>query len=305
MTTSSARKTTPNCLDPPAFINALLLWGVLHMVLLLIPWMTIFAWLSRLLRRLCISFVELSSENLDQSIWEHQMNKTLLGSWHKTEQGDFLGCLEALTTCIGHGRIAHLFARRCTNDILVRASWFEAVAGYDMWIWHAFFWHVRISKWHQHVVVLSSVHETSECHASPGNYVINNHKYTKGYYLADDIYPQLWRQFMARMWRTKHGFSSARRVVGMELSEHLVCSRRVLLFFDTPLSNGQRLRYERSRMLVWSSTTWSLRVSALIQCMMIFHMIGRGLSPKLITWCQPVWKISSIEIRNQDVPQQL
>jgi hypothetical protein len=110
---------------------------------------------------------------------------------------------------------------------------------------------------------------------------------------------------MARMWRTKHGFASARRIVGMELSEHLVCSRRVLLFFDTPLSNGQRLRYERSRMLVWSSTTWSLRVSALIQCMMIFHMIGRGLSPKLIIWCQPVWKFSSIEIRNQDVHQQL
>ncbi|XP_066333163.1 uncharacterized protein [Miscanthus floridulus] len=65
----------------------------------------------------------------------------------------------------------------------------EVVASNDLWIWHAFF------------EMLGSHNDINVLHRSPlfanlakrrapeVNYTINDHDYTMGYYLADDIYP--------------------------------------------------------------------------------------------------------------------
>ncbi|XP_028126005.1 uncharacterized protein LOC114322788 [Camellia sinensis] len=66
----------------------------------------------------------------------------------------------------------------------------EAVASYDLWIWHVFF------------DMLGSLNDITVLDRSPlfaelirgcaptANYTINNHAYTMGYYLADGIYPR-------------------------------------------------------------------------------------------------------------------
>jgi hypothetical protein len=48
---------------------------------------------------------------------DNQMNKTLLESWHKMQQEDFLGCLIASITSIGLGRTAHLLGMDCRKVI--------------------------------------------------------------------------------------------------------------------------------------------------------------------------------------------
>ena len=65
----------------------------------------------------------------------------------------------------------------------------EAVASHDLWIWHSFFG------------VPGSCNDINVLHKSPlfddiinnrapsVRYTINGHEYTKGYYLADGIYP--------------------------------------------------------------------------------------------------------------------
>ncbi|XP_042973212.1 uncharacterized protein LOC122305016 [Carya illinoinensis] len=65
----------------------------------------------------------------------------------------------------------------------------EAIASYDLWIWHTFF---GLPGSHNNINVLdrSSIFAAlAKSRASLCNYTINGHEYTMRYYLADGIYP--------------------------------------------------------------------------------------------------------------------
>jgi hypothetical protein len=71
----------------------------------------------------------------------------------------------------------------------------EAVASYDLWIWHAFF---GLPGSNNDINVLERSFlftELARGRAPRVNYSINGHDYTMGYYLADGIYPK-WSTFV-------------------------------------------------------------------------------------------------------------
>ncbi|KAL0013093.1 hypothetical protein SO802_000162 [Lithocarpus litseifolius] len=71
----------------------------------------------------------------------------------------------------------------------------EAIASYDLWIWHALFG-LPGSNNNIHVLERSHVcNELAEGRAPAVRYSINGHDYTMGYYLADGIYPK-WATFV-------------------------------------------------------------------------------------------------------------
>ncbi|XP_048610064.1 uncharacterized protein LOC125585307 [Brassica napus] len=66
----------------------------------------------------------------------------------------------------------------------------EAVADYDLWIWHAYF---GLPGTNNDINVLESSHlfsNLAQCIAPPVHYVIQGKEYNMGYYLADGIYPK-------------------------------------------------------------------------------------------------------------------
>ncbi|KAM6575620.1 hypothetical protein CsatA_023947 [Cannabis sativa] len=66
----------------------------------------------------------------------------------------------------------------------------EAVADYDLWIWHAYF---GLPGSNNDINVLEASHlfaNLAEGIAPPANYVIKGKEYNMGYYLADGIYPK-------------------------------------------------------------------------------------------------------------------
>ncbi|XP_071688312.1 uncharacterized protein [Rutidosis leptorrhynchoides] len=65
----------------------------------------------------------------------------------------------------------------------------EAGASYDLWIWHAYFGPVGSNN---DINVLNQsdlFKELLEDRSPPCNYTVNGLSFTRGYYLADDIYP--------------------------------------------------------------------------------------------------------------------
>ncbi|XP_076954228.1 uncharacterized protein LOC143628555 [Bidens hawaiensis] len=66
----------------------------------------------------------------------------------------------------------------------------EAVASYDLWIWHAFF---GVAGANNYINVLNQsplFNQILEGTAPECNFIVNGNVYTKGYYLADGIYPE-------------------------------------------------------------------------------------------------------------------
>jgi hypothetical protein len=117
----------------------------------------------------------------------------------------------------------------------------EAVAGYDLWIWHAFFGMPGTNN-DLNVLHRSPVFDPLRNGTMPPvHFTINGTTYNFGYYLADDIYPN-WPTFVKAI---RHAFEEKRftlqpskRVVEKTLSEHLEFCRRGGLFYVDLLMVG-------------------------------------------------------------------
>ena len=79
----------------------------------------------------------------------------------------------------------HYAGRSGTPTIIL-----EAVADYDLWIWHAYF---GMPGTNNDINVLESSHlfsNPAQGIAPPAHYFIQGKEYNMGYYLADSIYPK-------------------------------------------------------------------------------------------------------------------
>jgi hypothetical protein len=84
-----------------------------------------------------------------------------------------------------------MYSGHCREPAII----LEAVASQDLWIWHVFFG-MSGSLNDINVLDRSPIFTAlAKGHTAPVNYTINGHKYTMGYYLADEIYPN-WSTFV-------------------------------------------------------------------------------------------------------------
>ncbi|KAM6553080.1 hypothetical protein CsatB_013842 [Cannabis sativa] len=87
-------------------------------------------------------------------------------------------------------RLLHIGERRGFRGNGSPTIILEAVANYDLWIWHAYF---GLPGSNNDINVLEASHlfaNLAEGIAPPANYVIKGKEYNMGYYLADGIYPK-------------------------------------------------------------------------------------------------------------------
>ncbi|GJU76277.1 ALP1-like protein [Tanacetum coccineum] len=106
-------------------------------------------------------------------------------------------CLVALIVCIGNELIVRNHGTTNIGKVIKKYPTIilEAVASYDLWIWHAFFW-VAGANNDITVLHLSPLFDDLLVDNEPvALYVVNGQPFDRGYYLADGIYPQ-WSTFV-------------------------------------------------------------------------------------------------------------
>ncbi|XP_071740933.1 uncharacterized protein [Rutidosis leptorrhynchoides] len=96
-------------------------------------------------------------------------------------------CLEALTACIGSGRIVQLLKGQYTSGHQGHPTIvFEAVASYGTWIWHAFFGAAGANN-DLNVLNQSSSFDDIENGTAPfAPFTVNENEYTKGVFNPTD-----------------------------------------------------------------------------------------------------------------------
>ncbi|XP_028076045.1 uncharacterized protein LOC114278231 [Camellia sinensis] len=98
--------------------------------------------------------------------------------------------IQSLCHTLGMEKLSKGMARSIRRPSKKPTIILEAVASYDLWIWHAFF---RMPDSHNDLNVLDRsplFSDLAQGKALPVHYTINGHNYDMGYYLADGIYPQ-------------------------------------------------------------------------------------------------------------------
>ncbi|XP_060209734.1 uncharacterized protein LOC132636734 isoform X2 [Lycium barbarum] len=139
------------------------------------------------MKRFCRAIVEVFGQQYLRSPTANGVARLL----HIGEQRGFPGMLGSLD-CM-HWRWkncptawAGQYAGRSGSPTII----LEAVADYDLWIWHAYF---GMPGTNNDINVLESSHLFSNLAkgiAPPARYVIQGNKYDVGYYLSDSIYPK-------------------------------------------------------------------------------------------------------------------
>ena len=139
------------------------------------------------MKRFCRAIVEIFVEQYLRSPTASDIFRLL----HVGEQRGFPGMLGSLDCMHWKWKNcptawAGQYTGRCGSPTII----LEAVADYDLWIWHAYF---GMPGTNNDINVLESSHLISNLAqgiAPPANYVIQGKEYNIGYYLADSIYPK-------------------------------------------------------------------------------------------------------------------
>ncbi|KAL3322167.1 hypothetical protein AABB24_039676 [Solanum stoloniferum] len=139
------------------------------------------------MKRFCRAIVEVFGERYLRSPTPNDVARLL----HIGEQRGFPGMLGSLDCMHWKWKNcpkawAGQYAGRSGSPTII----LEAVADYDLWIWHAYF---GLPGTNNDINVLESSHLFSNLAsgiAPPAHYVIQGKEYDMGYYLADGIYPK-------------------------------------------------------------------------------------------------------------------